>query len=323
MNYDITTFARLHLADVGARFSFLLKSENEKSRNTCRSNVTFGDSDSWSLFFGQMGVNKKEVGKSLFEVVIDYDSSVNISDFSKSLNALEKSYKGFLLSEYGAEAPVNAELRIERIQEKCILVQIQEIYDFTIPFLDGTDTLVAFGGYISTAYKFLKRKSKSKDSEERKYTIEELKQLKDILAPGKDVGASMTMKITDRETQKSEELVSLDSLEAAGVIERIKEELKEADRSEESPHLKQLFYFDTTTREDSSSHDFGCIDKIHPKRLRVDFEDKEDEKKMIYGEFNPVKCSFIVDVEVLTKDKKPYMYRIIHLHEIIEDDVTD
>lgn len=323
MNSDITTFPRLRLADVGARFSFLLKPENAKSINRCLSNVTFGGSDSWSLFFGQMGVNKKEVGKSLFEVVIDYDSSVNISDFSKSLNALEKSYKGFLLSEYGAEAPVNAELRIERIQEKCILVQIQEIYDFTIPFLEGTDTLVAFGTYISTAYKFLKRKTKSNDDEERKYTIEELKQLKDILAPGKDVGASMTMKITDRETRKSEDLVSLDSLEAAGVIERIKEELKDASHSEEKPHLRELFYFDTTTRENSSSHDYGCIDKIHPKRLRVDIPNEADQKKMIYGDLNPVKCSFIVDVEVVTKDKKPYMYKIVKLHEIIEDDDAD
>ena len=79
-----------------------------------------------------------------------------------------------------------------------------------------------------------------------------------------------------------------------------------------------MFYWDSAKYDDKSkSVDRGFVDSLNASSLRVTFENQETKKKMLDMEGNPFHFLFIVDVEVLTVQKVPTLYKIIELYEVI------
>ncbi|OED36621.1 hypothetical protein AB832_05580 [Flavobacteriaceae bacterium (ex Bugula neritina AB1)] len=244
---------------------------------------------------------------------IEYQQPVELTEFTKALNGFSNEYKKFINETYGNEQPVDAKLHIEKISEGSILTTLVEYSEFAIPFLGDINTVFEFGKHLKKAYgSFLGKKEYELDKKS-------LNNIKDIITPGTEVGANTEIEIKGNNNQIL--VLNANDIEASAISDRISKQIKKLDSKSSNCYTKELFYFDQAKKDiDSKVGNYGVIESLYPDKLRVVFDDdKVFKKKMLKGEFNPLKVSFIVDVEVQIKKGNPVTYKILHLHDIIKD----
>lgn len=255
------------------------------------------------------------------DFTLDYDYPIEVSEFTKALNAFSSEYKKFINDTYGSEQPVEAKLHIEKIQEGSILTTFVEYSYIAIPFLTNINTVLEFGNYLKAAYKYFGKTGNEDNDKDFKYDLKDLDNLTSIIAPGTNYGAHTTIIVKGEGHTLN--VLNVNDTQASALTHHIDKEKKSLDKSDSNIHKKQLFYFDQAKKNiDSKTGNYGIIEGLYPQKLRVIFEDdKSDKKRMLMGSINPLKASFIVDVEVQTKRGEPTTYKILQLHEIIPDDI--
>lgn len=261
-----------------------------------------------------MDINKmKNENKIQFD--LDYKDPIEISEFTKSLNAISNEYKKFIDDTYGAEQPVNAKLYVEKITEGSILTTLVEYSDFAIPFLVDVNTVYEFGKHLKEAFSYFS--GQTKKGENLELDVQDLNNLKSIISPGTETGNKIEISVVGNNNLV---VLKADDTESNAITNRISKELKDLRLPSSNIYKKQLFYFDQAKKDISSKKgNYGIIESLNDERLRVVFEDdKSIKNKMLKGKHNPLQVSYIVDVEVQTKRGKSITYKILNLHEIID-----
>lgn len=245
---------------------------------------------------------------------IEYTEPIELSDFTKALNALSSEYKKFIYEEYGSESPSNAKLYIEKIEEGSILAQLVEYADLAIPFLGDVNTVYEFAGYMKRIYDFFTGDSNDKPDYDKK----DLDNAAAIINPGTNHGNSTAMSVNGDNNQVM--VFNLNDNDAGAAIHRILKAKKELDAPTINVHHKQAFYFEQARKDlGDKTGNYGVIESLYPSKLRVTFENERIKERMIKTN-NPFTNIYIVDVELQTVREEPKVYKILDLHEIIEDD---
>jgi len=65
--------------------------------------------------------------------------------------------------------------------------------------------------------------------------------------------------------------------------------------------------------------DKGIITDISNKPVKLIFASDEAKKAVLEREDNPFKCLFLVDLEVISHEGKPKVYKIYSVKEAIDD----
>lgn len=262
-------------------------------------------------------MSKKALNKYSIDFCIDYKSPLDLKDFTKSLNGISKQYKKFVSEEYKSSQPFNAKLHISSIKEGSILTTLVEYSDYTLPFLGEVNTILDFGNYLKTAYDYFLGKN---NNENKIYDIEDLNNLSAIIQPG--TNKENKTKIDVSGDNNNVVVLNINDSEASSISDKIHKEKKKLNRLDTGIYKKQAFYFYQAKKDvNSETGNYGVIEAINEQSLRVIFEDdKFDKKRMLKGNHNPLKTVFIVDVELQTVRGEPKIYKILKLHEIIEDD---
>ena len=251
---------------------------------------------------------------------VEYNDPLEIDEFTKALRAFSSGYKKFLHDKYGSQQPLNANLYIEKIQEKCVLVTFVEYSDMVIPVIADLNTVLDFGNHLKSIFNHFNNKDDKGDAQEPTLDSKDIDNFSSILAPGTNQGNHITINLNGKGNTIN--LLSADDKEANAMAHRMDKEKKKFDKSNSNIHRKQLLYYEQAKKiEKSRTVYYGVIENLYPKELRVVFQnDKLDRKRMLTGSINPLKASFIVDVEVQTKKGEPMTYKILRLHEIIPDE---
>lgn len=246
---------------------------------------------------------------------LDYKDPVELSEFTKSLNAISNEYKKFIDDTYASEKPINAKLYVEKIKEGSILTTLVEYSDFALPFLADTNTIFEFGKHLQKAFKYFSGNDSKMQKPE--LDIQDLNNLKSIISPGTETGNKIEITVKGDNNLL---ILTADDTQSNAITNRISKELKDLKLPSANLHKKQLFYFDQAKKDiKSKKGNFGIIESLNIERLRVVFEDDKSVKnEMLKGKFNPLNVSFIVDVEVQTKRGLPITYKILKLHDIIK-----
>ncbi len=132
--------------------------------------------------------------KYSIDFIIDYKDPIEVSEFTKALNAFSSEYKKFINDAYGSEQPVDAKLHIEKIQEGSILTTLVEYSYMAIPFLSDVNTVLEFGKFLQGSYKYFQ--NQGDDNQDLKLEVKDLENLAAILAPGTGAGNHTTINIT-------------------------------------------------------------------------------------------------------------------------------
>jgi hypothetical protein len=150
---------------------------------------------------------------------------------------------------------------------------------------------------------------------------DDLKNILEVVA-GKRKG-SLHLEVK-RSEMESSLIYSYTDQETSNALEGVKKKISEADLISRAQHEKVLLWFPQLNFEEhkvsgKSSHDKGVIEAIYPKQLPVFWLSELDAIKVKSQSGNPSKVSYIVDVNVETKQQIPRAYRVVKLHEIVDD----
>lgn len=264
-----------------------------------------------------MSIKGKVRNENAIQYNIEYDTPIEVSDFTKALNAFTSEYNKFIHENYGSEHPVDAKLHIEKIKEGSIETTLVEYAVIGVPFLQHINTVFDFGKHLKSL--ITKFKGENQDVEPT-YDLENLKNLKAILEPGTEPGRNLTINING--DVKKMQVLEADFIASSALTQSITKEQKRLKEPEKLKHNKQALYFNQVKKEiDSKTGNYGTIQNLYPFKLRVTFEDdKLDKALILHGEHNPLTTTYIVDVEVQMVKDKPKIYKVLKLHEIIEDE---
>lgn len=264
-------------------------------------------------------MNLKNKMKNTYSISfsIDYNEPLELTEFTKSLKGFSSQYIKFINDEYGSEQPLKPKLHIEKIKEGSIITTLVEYSEYSIPFLADVNTFVEFGKSLKSLYSYFLNGSKNED-EIPKYDLIDLKNISDIIKPATNFGNKT--EISFKGNNNKVLVLNVDDIQASAITEKINREKELLSKPKTNIYTKELFYFEQAKKDiNSKVGNYGVIENLYGDKLRVVFQDdKKDKKQMLKGKFNPLKCSFIVDVEMQIAKGVPKAYKILKLHDIIE-----
>lgn len=263
-----------------------------------------------------MSIQGKLKNTHSIEYIIDYKEPIELSVFTKALNSFSSEYKKFTSENFEGQQPTDAKLYIQDIKEGSIIATLVEFANNSIPFLANANTVVEFGGFLRNTFEYFKG---NKAVQKPKYDVADLENLVGILAPACENDNSTKISVSGDNNQVL--ILQVGSGEANEITNRISTAKKELLEKNEKTHRKQAFYWEQAKKDIGSKTGYiGVIEAISQNKINVTFDDENIKKQMIVGQENPFTTIYIVDVEVQTVRQEPKVYKILTLHEIIQDD---
>jgi hypothetical protein len=247
---------------------------------------------------------------------IENKQPIELIDFTASFEALGNEYYKFLSENSNFKLKKDTKLYVKEIKTGSIITVLSDLVPGVIPFIESSNSVIEFTKFLKESYDYFLGKSIDKPKE---FDLKDCNNFSNIIKPiAKDNGSNIIF-TGDFNFKNCEINISYNSQEANAIqngISRVKSELKEPIRNIEE---KVLFYWDSAKYDDNSkSIDKGFIDSISANSLKVVFDEQETKKEMLDINENPFHYSFLVDVEVMTINNVPSVYKIVKLHEMIQ-----
>ena len=113
---------------------------------------------------------------------------------------------------------------------------------------------------------------------------------------------------------------NLNSTEANAAQNNIRREIEAFREPETRVHHKVVLHWHQA-RRDADSHvgDRAIIESIAPHPVKTIFDQDKTKAEMILGHPNPFRSAYIVDVFVDTINGRPALYKIIEVHDRLDD----
>lgn len=250
------------------------------------------------------------------EYIIEYMEPLEVSVFTNSLNAFSNEYKKFVAENYEGMHPSDAKLFIEKIEDCCLKTTLVEYAKTALPFLGDTNTIMDFGKSLAGLYAYFKGGRKT---EKPKYDIADLENIQKILAPATYHDNSTKIEVNGDNNNFL--VLSVSSEEAHSLNSQILMAKKELSEPTQNRYYKQAFYWENANKNmKSASGNFGVIENISLNKMSITFEDENTKKEMIIGKEHPFRTAYIVDVEVQYVRGQATIYKILTLHETINNE---
>lgn len=269
----------------------------------------------------QKGITDERV-RLRFEI----DDPVELVEVAAAFGSLSRQYQK-VLRQYPS-ADLNSDevkLYLTKIETNCILADLGAYAQSALPVIavmDWHNTFVDFVNRLDSYIKFFRGDAPNGDVKDpSRADCEDLKNILEVVA-GKRKG-SLHLEVRTSETESSL-VYSYTDQETSDALLGVKKQIAESDLVTRAQYEKVLLWFPQLNFEEhkaggKSSHDKGVIETIHPKQLPVFWLSELDAIKVKSQTVNPSKVSYIVDVNVETKQNIPRAYRVVRLHEIVDD----
>lgn len=245
-------------------------------------------------------------------IKIENKQPVEIVDFTESFKALGGEYYKYLSESPNFKLNKETKLYVTEITTGSIITVLSDMVPAVLPFVENSNSVIEFATFLKSGFTYFLDKSKPKP---REFDIADCNNFNNIIKPvAKDNGSQILFTGDFKDSNVTFNFSSVEANAIQNGIRIYKSELKEPDSSVKE---KVLFYWDTAKYTNRSmSVDRGRIDSLCDKALKVIFDlDGQTKAGMIAMNENPFHYIFIVDVEVLTVNNIPAVYKIKRLHE--------
>jgi len=265
------------------------------------------------------GMDEKiELKDTAIRVHLKHTKPVEVNDFVASVTSIGNLFSSYIKENADYKEEVKAKLYVEKIKEGSIdMWLVAPTIVGLLAFADNTNKLCDFVKHIND---FIAHFLNGLHPE-KKYTLSELKDLKELLTPTS----------TDRGGQISIEAININTNQVVmhgtpvnfdgsnNIQNQIEREIDVRKNTEVSDgvHKKVLMQiYQLRNTADSNVGNKAIIDDIFVgKKLPVVFGTDELKSDILYSEANPARTGFIVDAEVLTIEGKPKAYKIVGLSD--------
>lgn len=246
---------------------------------------------------------------------IENKNPIELIDFTNSFESLGNEYYKFLAENSEFRLHPETKLYVKEIKTGSIITVLSDLVPAVIPFVENSNSVIEFTKFLKTGYEYFLGKSKEKPKE---FDLKDCNNFNNIIKPvAKDNGSNIIF-TGDFNFGDVTVNINYNSIEANAIQNGIAKEkllLKEpAKKIEENV----LFYWDSAKYDgNSKSVDKGFVDSLSSNSLKVIFDTQDTKTKMLDMDENPFHFSFLVDIEVMTVQNIPTVYKIIKLHEAI------
>ncbi len=261
---------------------------------------------------------KLDTKDTAIRVHLHHTQPVEVNDFVASVTSISNLFSSYMKENADYKEEVKAKLYVEKIKEGSIdMWLVAPTLVGLIAFADDTNKLCDFVKHIND---FIAHFLNGLHPE-KKYSISELQDLKEVLAPtSSDRGGQIKIDAININTNQviiQGTPVAFDS--SNSIQNQIKREIEVRKSTEVSDgvHKKVLMQiYQLRNKADSNVGNKAIIDDIFVgKKLPVVFATDELKSEILFSEANPARTGFIVDAEVMTIEGKPKAYKIVGLSD--------
>jgi len=244
---------------------------------------------------------------------IENKKPIELIDFTESFEALASQYYKFLSESSNFRLNKETKLYVKEIKTGSIITELSDLVPLVLPFIENSNSVIEFTKFLKQGFDYFLGKTEEKPKE---FDLKDCNNFNNIIKPvAKDSGSNVVF-TGDFNFGGVTVNINLNSLEANAIQNGINKEKQELKEPEKKTHKKVLFYWDSAKYDEKSkSMDRGFVDSLYSNSLRVIFENQDIKSKMLDTESNPFHSCFLVDLEILTVQKTPNIYKINCLHE--------
>ncbi len=265
-----------------------------------------------------MEIPKMAEGKLIVE--IQNKNPIELVDFTNSFYSISAEYHKFLSDNKIFKATKDSKLYVKEIRQGSIITELidlaQPLAPLLIPFVENTIQIIEFAKYLNKGFNWLLGKEETRP---QNITNTDIKNLSNIVAPIAHENGSNIIFTGDINNPTINVTYNYNTVEANAIQNAAAREIAQSKIPESNIWENVLFYWDTTKYESKSAAvDRGSIDSIYDKPLKVIIEDPELKNKMIDTEGNLYHLAFFVDVEVMTIQGIPHVYKVLKLRGTVD-----
>lgn len=269
-----------------------------------------------------MKANEQVKTNTTLVVDIKNVQPVELVELTKSLCALNNQFKSFSQKQGSTNEQTEAKLYVSKIVKGSIVVELVEYASVAlIPIIvEYPDLVISFSKYIKEVFEYFIHGKGEKPT----LTVSDLKDISALVSPtAKDDGATLSISARDNATNNFYNCLILGSLESNALQNKTKREISEMSlvANNDGIYEKEIMVFRQTRKGDEDKKGTKAkIDNLNANYLNVVFEDGLKDTMLESTGVNPLKTAYVVDVSIQTVQNKPFAYRVMKLHEMIEID---
>lgn len=256
-------------------------------------------------------------------IKFDVDDPIDLLELAAAFAGISKQYLKHLKRTSTLESLDEAEVKlyVTSIKSNCITTELgpwAAAAFQTVQMIDWHNNLYDFVKIMHTYIQYFAGKANSVFGNQAK--ISDCREFKDILetVAGKRTG-ELTLEV--KGPQGSSLRYHYQSTETAAALAGVQKKIAELELKEAAEHQAVLMYLPQLNTDEHKSGgrtaDRGVIESICSRPLPVYWLSELDSQKVKSQETNPHKVSYIVDVNVETKQQVPKAYRVVRLIEIL------
>lgn len=254
-------------------------------------------------------------------IEINNDKPIDLMDLTNSFFSVADEYKRFVESEYGEVKKEDVALYVQEIRSGSIIADLVSVAPFIFPVLsqmNSAATIIAFSAYLKKGYDFLLGKDNQRPTNFKKVDYQNFANFVEPVA--KDKASQLT--IFNVINGNPILVYKLPSLDANAAQNAAKREMGMIIEPSTGLHRNVVLYWHQV-KKDVISHtgDRAIIESIASYPVKVIFESEKVKAEMVLGDANPLTSGYLVDVSVETINGKPVLYKVLNLHERIENPV--
>lgn len=252
---------------------------------------------------------------------IENTEPMELMNLTSSLVSLNNQYVSYVRRHSSQNISSSSKLYIKEIREGSTILELVEVATvLVLPFLENVNTILGFTEYCKQALQYFTGKSKDRPGNITKYDCQDFSNLVNPIISDHggviNIGTVYNGEITI--------VLTTDNTEANAIQNAARREIELLTKTEQTDvHKKVLMTWDQASSSiNNNSKNKGVIDSIFPnKALKILYLAEDEDaikKRMLYGDENPLKCVYEVDVMVEVSQNRPIAYRILKLHQIFE-----
>lgn len=255
------------------------------------------------------------------KLVIEFKNSqpIELHDLTSSLSALANQYRRYVIRE-DLKEETEAKLYVKEVRNGSTVVEmfsyVQSHVGEIKAAIETSKSVIGFGTYLKKTYSEINEGKKPSTD----VTAKDVKDLSQILEPLAKDPKGQTLIHADRGATVRV-TINLGSSDANSIQNRATKLVDSMRETEQLEYKNRAFYWDTASKGKPRKTDRGIIETIEDRPIPVIFGEKSKIKeRMIAGKAHPFQTTYVVDVELIMLRGKIRAYKIIKLHEIIEDE---
>lgn len=252
-------------------------------------------------------------------IEIKNKNPVELADYAHSMMSLGIEYNRQLGSGTYAVSPDDVKLYVKEVRSGSIITElVAAAAPYTIPFAEHSGTILEYAKHLKGWIEWLTGRNGQPPAEIDKTTLQNIHSIVEPIA--KDNGSQLNIgaiNITGEVTLN----LTVSSLDANAIQNSVRRHIEAMKEPATGIHEQVVMYWaQARNQTDNKSGDKARIESIHKGDVKVRFANDKLKETMLHATPFPFSRSFVVDVAVETREGRPVLYKVLELHETIDND---